>query len=316
MEGNADLLFGPIPSRRLGQSLGINNTLLPKACTYNCVYCQAGRTHHLGFARKAFLEPRFIYQQVAERLQQAQAQSAQIDYLSFVPDGEPTLDIRLGETLALLRTLGKPIAVFTNASLIWRPDVRADLCAADWVSLKFDAVDERSWQKIDRPSKYLQPSLIMDGALAFARQYRGTLVSETMLCAGLNDDEESLTATAEYLAQLNPAVAYIGIPTRPPLEAWAMPPDDTTLAKAFDIFSSHLPRVELIAGYPPPVFQPGNDAERNIPAILAVHPLRESEMQDLLQKYGADPTILDRLREQGIVQQVAHRGEQFWMRVR
>lgn len=316
MEGNTALLFGPIPSRRLGQSLGINNTLLPKACTYNCAYCQAGRTHHPDFTRRVFLEPRFIYQQVAKRLRQAQAQGAQIDYLSFVPDGEPTLDIRLGETLALLRTLGKPIAVFTNASLIWRPDVRADLCAADWVSLKFDAVDERTWRKIDRPSKYLQLPLIMDGALAFARQYRGTLASETMLCAGLNDDEENLTATAEYLAQLNPAVAYIGIPTRPPLEDWAAPPDDATLAKAFDIFKSRLPRVELIAGYPPPVFQPGNDAERNIPAILAVHPLRESEMQDLLQKYGADQSVLDRLREQGIVQQVAHRGERFWMRVR
>ena len=115
------LIFGPIASRRLGQSLGINNTLTPKACSYNCVYCQAGRTHHPQYARSVFFAPHEIYEAVSDRLKEADDQGVQIDYLSIVPDGEPTLDIRLGELIALLKTLGKPVAIFSNASLIWRP---------------------------------------------------------------------------------------------------------------------------------------------------------------------------------------------------
>ncbi len=312
---NGELIFGPVPSRRLGQSLGINNTLHPKACSYNCVYCQVGRTHHPEFSRRAFFDPEKIYQAVSARLKQAEAQGIRIDYLSFVPDGEPTLDIRLGEAIALLRLLGKPIAVFTNASLIWRPDVRADLAAADWVSLKFDAVEARAWRKTDRPNKLLEMPAIMDGARAFSRQYKGELVTETMLCAGLNDDEDNLAATAEYIAGLQPAVAYIGVPTRPPVESWALPPNEAVLTKAFAIFAARLPKVELMIGYPPLSFQPGSDAEDELPAILAVHPMREREVLDYLQKSGAGKEILEKLSEQGVLKRVEHGGEAFWVRM-
>ncbi len=308
-------VFGPVPSRRLGQSLGINNTLLPKACSYNCAYCQVGRTKRPEYSRRPFYAPKAIYEAVAARLAQAEAEGARIDYLSFVPDGEPTLDIRLGETIALLRLLGKPIAVFSNSSLIWRPDVRADLAAADWVSLKFDAVEERTWRRIDRPNKMLQLPLIMDGAPAFARQFRGELVTETMLCAGLNDDTGNLTDTAEFLARLQPAVAYIGVPTRPPVEDWAVSPQEHTIAEAYAIFAARLHKVELMIGYPSPAFQPGNDAERELPDILAVHPMRETEVLDYLKKSGAGAGILEKLSQKGILKRVEHRGEGFWVRV-
>lgn len=311
---NGDLIFGPVPSRRLGQSLGINNTLLPKACSYNCAYCQVGRTHHPEFSRRAFLDPEHIYQAVAARIHQAEAEGVRIDYLSFVPDGEPTLDIRLGETIALLRLIGKPIAVFTNASLIWRPDVRADLAAADWVSLKFDAVQERAWRKTDRPNKLLQLPVILDGARAFARQYKGELVTETLLCAGLNDDEENLIATADFIAELQPAMAYIGVPTRPPVESWAVPPEEALLAQAFSICKARLPHVELMIGYPPLSFQPSVDVERELPAILSVHPMRESEVMDYLQKCGVGQDILESLTEKGVLKRVEYAGEGFWMR--
>ncbi len=312
---NSDLVFGPVPSRRLGQSLGINNTLLPKSCSYNCAYCQVGRTHHPEYTRRAFIAPRDVYEAVAGRLREAEARGIQIDYLSFVPDGEPTLDIRLGETIALLRLLGKPIAVFSNTSLIWRPDVRADLSAADWVSLKFDAVVDRAWRRIDRPNKHLQLPLIMEGALAFARQFHGELAGETMLCAGLNDDDENLIATAEFLARLQPAVAYIGVPTRPPVESWAKPPSEETIAKAYALFAARLPKVELIIGYPSPDFQSGSDAETGLPAILAVHPMRESEVTGYLQRSGTNPKILEQLEVKGIIKQVTHQGETFWVRM-
>ncbi len=309
------ITFGPIPSRRLGQSLGINNTLLPKACSYNCAYCQAGRSHYLEIERRAFFSPQEIYKAVSKAIQNAEKEGVEINYLSFVPDGEPTLDIQLGESIRLLKTLGKRIAVFTNASLIWRPEVRADLALADWISLKFDAVLETAWRRTDRPQKYLSLPLIMDGALAFARQFRGALVTETMLCADLNDMPENLTATAEYIATLSPSVAYLGVPTRPPLEKWALPPDEAILTQAFAIFAARIPKVELMVGYPPPAYQPGNDAERDIPAILAVHPIREAEMQDYLTKGGYSGDVLERLLHKGIIKKTAYAGEEFWLRV-
>lgn len=309
------LTFGPIPSRRLGQSLGINNTLLPKACSYNCAYCQAGRSHYLEIERRAFFSPQEIYKAVSKAIQNAEKEGVEINYLSFVPDGEPTLDIQLGESIRLLKTLGKRIAVFTNASLIWRPEVRADLALADWVSLKFDAVLETAWRRTDRPQKYLSLHLIKDGALAFAHQFRGALVTETMLCAGLNDMPENLTATADYIATLSPSVAYLGVPTRPPLEKWALPPDEAILTQAFAIFAARIPKVELMVGYPPPAYQPGNDAERDIPAILAVHPIREAEMQDYLTKGGYSGDVLERLLHKGIIKKTAYAGEEFWLRV-
>lgn len=315
MSTTTGLTFGPIPSRRLGQSLGINNTLLPKACSYNCAYCQAGRSHHLETGRRAFFAPEEIFEAVSEAVQKAEQEGVVIDYLSFVPDGEPTLDIRLGESIALLKTLGKRIAVFTNASLIWRADVRSDLAMADWVSLKFDAVLEKAWRRTDRPQKHLSLPLILEGARAFAAQYRGLLVTETMLCSGLNDMPDSLIATADFIATLSPAVAYIGVPTRPPLEKWALPPDETILTQAFAIFAARLPCVEMMSGYPPPSYQPGSDAEHDLPAILAVHPIREAEMRDYLAKGGYSEEVLQGLVKRGIIKKTAYADEEFWVRV-
>lgn len=311
---SSPLVFGPIPSRRLGQSLGINNTLTPKACSFNCVYCQAGRTHHPQYTRSVFFSPREIYHAVETRLAEAEREGIQIDYLSIVPDGEPTLDIRLGETIALLKTLHKPVAVFSNASLIWRADVRADLAAADWVSLKFDAVDELPWRRIDRPQKHLSLPQIMEGALVFARQFKGQLVSETMLCAGINDAPEYLRATAEYLARLRPQVAYIGVPTRPPLETWAKAPDPSVIAAAFAIFSEVLPKVELIIGYPAAHFQAGSDVEARLPAILAVHPMQDAEVLEFIHQGGGHPQVLDQLQDLGIIRKVQYGQRHFWIR--
>lgn len=309
-----DLVFGPVPSRRLGQSLGINNTLQPKTCSYNCAYCQVGRSHHLELSRRAFFAPEQLSEAVGARLAEAEAQGIHVDYLSFVPDGEPTLDIRLGEAIALLRSFGKPIAVFSNASLIWRPDVRAELALADWVSLKFDAVTELAWRKIDRPHKSLQLPLILDGALAFARQYQGELVAETMLCAGLNDQAETLTATADYIARLQPAVAYLGVPTRPPVENWALPPDEKVLNMAYALFAERLPKVELMIGYPAPAFQHSADAARNLLAVTAVHPMREAEVLDYLQKSETEAEVLEQLLAEGALKRVEHAGQRFILR--
>ena len=120
------IAFGPIPSRRLGRSLGVNH-IPPKVCTYSCVYCQVGRTSSLRIRRCAFYDPARVAEAVRERVAQARSSGEAVDFITFVPDGEPTLDINLGQEIARLRPLGIPIAVITNGSLLWREDVRADL---------------------------------------------------------------------------------------------------------------------------------------------------------------------------------------------
>jgi wyosine [tRNA(Phe)-imidazoG37] synthetase (radical SAM superfamily) len=163
-----ELTFGPVPSRRLGKSVGINN-IRPKVCSYSCDYCQLGRTSEKTIKRQAFYQPQNILNEVKRKINLAAKRNQRIDYITFVPDGEPTLDINLGKELSLLRQIGSPIAVITNASLLWLEEVRDELQKADYVSLKVDAVSEELWKRIDRPQNALQIEAILNGYSRFCR---------------------------------------------------------------------------------------------------------------------------------------------------
>ena len=123
-------VFGPVPSRRLGRSLGINN-VPPKKCSYSCVYCQLGDTIEKRTERGTFCDPEALVTCVSREVERLRSRGEPIDYLTVVPDGEPTLDLNLGRVLRALTPLGIPIAVITNGSLLWREEVRADLANAD-----------------------------------------------------------------------------------------------------------------------------------------------------------------------------------------
>ncbi len=161
------IIYGPVPSRRLGRSLGINN-IPPKTCSYSCLYCQLGNTIKMQVGRENFYEVEEVVQGVKEKVKQVKEKGEPIDYLSFVPDGEPTLDANLGKEIELLKPLGIKIAVLTNATLLWREEVRQDLQKADWVSLKVDAVSTEIWRRINRPQKSLKLKMILEGMVKFA----------------------------------------------------------------------------------------------------------------------------------------------------
>ena len=275
------IAFGPVPSRRLGRSMGVNN-IPPKICTYACVYCQLGRTPEMRVERQAFYPPEQILQAVRDKVQKARVAGEAIDYLTFVPDGEPTLDRNLGRSIDLLRPLGIPIAVITNSSLIGRADVRRDLMAADWVSLKIDAARKPVWRKVDRPHGRLSLNAILEGARAFAQAYAGQLVTETMLVRGINDDPTHLAQVADVVGQLQPQCAYLSIPTRPPAEGWVAPPDEAVLNQAFHIFSARVASVEYLIGYEGDAFALTGDVEADLLSITAVHPMREDALQAFL----------------------------------
>ena len=198
------IAFGPVPSRRLGQSLGINN-IPPKVCTYSCVYCQVGKTHRMQVERSPFYEPEDIFSSVRKLVKKAGKKGESIDYLTFVSDGEPTLDANLAYEIDLLQSIGIKIGIITNASLTFREDVRNDLMKADWVSLKIDSIRKNPWRRINRPHQQLELDLILRGISDFSNNFPGELVTETMLVQGINADASILKETAEFLCQINPA---------------------------------------------------------------------------------------------------------------
>jgi len=294
--------------------VGVNN-IPPKVCTYACVYCQLGRTLKMQVERRAFYEPDEIAQAVREKVDKAQEAGETVDYLTFVPDGEPTLDVNLGREIDLLRPLGIEIAVITNSSLLGRRDVRQDLMKADWVSLKMDAVaEEDTWLRVDRPHGKLRLVLILEGALEFAQSYEGTLVTETMLVQGVNDGEEQVRELADFLTRLQPDVAYLAIPTRPPAEPWVRPPGEEALHRAYQSLDGRLDRVEYLIGYEGNAFAFTGDAEEDLLSITAVHPMREDAVGEFLKRADADCSLVRELIDQGKLVEMSHEGHTFYMR--
>jgi wyosine [tRNA(Phe)-imidazoG37] synthetase (radical SAM superfamily) len=305
------IAFGPVPSRRLGQSLGINN-IPPKRCSYSCVYCQVGRTVTTEAERARFYPPERIAAELASRVHELRARGESIDHLAFVPDGEPTLDLELGRAIELLRPLGVPIAVISNASLVDRADVRADLAKADWVSLKVDSVDEGIWRRIHLPAPGLSLPRILEGMRTFAASFGGTLVTDTMLIRGLNDPLPAVEATAKFVASLAPSRAFLGIPTRPTAEPTHAAPDEATFAAALRCFAAHVPVVEGLTGAGGTAYGFTGDAARDLRAITAVHPMREQEVRAFVAKAGADWELVERLVATGAIERVDYRGERFY----
>lgn len=288
------ITFGPIPSRRLGRSLGINN-IPPKICTYSCVYCQVGRTVNMQIKRYPFYDPHEIFIEVKDKVRKAKEMEEIIDYLTFVPDGEPTLDAYLGQEIDLLKPLGIKIAVITNSSLIRHKGVQEDLRKADWVSLKIDTLDKKTWRKINRPHGKMRFNDIIKGIYEFAQSYAGFLATETMFIKGINDDLSKINELADFLALLKPDVAYIAIPNRPPAEEWVNRVDEDFLLQAYQIFSNRLEKVECLAEYEGNGFVSTGDVEEDLLNITAVHPMREEAVKKILSKKNSNWSVIKNL---------------------
>jgi wyosine [tRNA(Phe)-imidazoG37] synthetase (radical SAM superfamily) len=306
-------VFGPIPSRRLGSSLGINN-IPPKVCTYSCVYCQVGKTITLQCERQAFYEPDDLAREVKEKVNEGKKRDTKIDYLSFVPDGEPTLDINLGKIIERIRPLHIKIAVITNGSLINHKDVREDLQKADLVSLKLDAATRKHWLRTDRPHKSLDLKSILDGMLEFKAIFKGEIITETMLLKGMNDSYEGVRKIADFLKLLKPTKSYISIPTRPTALKGILPASDEALNIAYQIFTQNVDNVEYIIGYEGNEFGFSGNVEEDLLGITSVHPMREEAVREYLKKAGADWHVITDLIQRGSLIELKHQGKNFYMR--
>ena len=307
------LTFGPVPSRRLGRSLGINH-IPPKVCSYSCIYCQVGRTTRHTAEPSTFPRPEEILAAVEARMDEASARGEPIDYVTFVPDGEPTLDRGLGRAIRLLGRLGVPVAVITNGSLLWRPEVREALGAADWVSVKVDAVAGEVWRRVNHPAPGLEAGVVLEGIQRFAAGFGGTLCTETMLVKGVNDGPGPVGEVAGFAAGLEPATAYLAVPTRPPAMPGVRRPGVRALVRAHRQMTGLIGRVELLIGYEGDAFASTGDLEADLLAVAAVHPLRRSAVGRLLAEAGAGWDRVEALIRSGDLACVTYDGERYYLR--
>jgi len=307
------LTFGPVPSRRLGRSLGINN-IPPKICTYSCIYCQLGKTSKMKIEPQIFYSPSRIFNEVQEKVEKSKEKGETIDYLTFVPDGEPTLDINLGQEIKLIKPLGIKIAVITNSSLIDQKQVRENLMEADLISFKIDSVEEEVWRKVDRPNRNLSLKDILSSMLEFKENFKGEIITETMLVKDINDNSKHIKKVANFLAKLKPSRAYLSVPIRPPADSWVESPSEEVVNQNYHIFKEKLDQVECLIGYEGNAFAFTGEVEEDILSITSVHPMREDALKDFLGRANSDWLVIERLIKQGKLVESEYEGHKFYIR--
>lgn len=306
------IVYGPVPSRRLGRSLGVNN-VPPKVCSYSCVYCQLGKTIKIEAELRPFYRTARIVEQASTKLEQAAEKGEIVDYVSFVPDGEPTLDANLGEEIEALKGLGVRVAVITNGSLLWREEVRRNLLNADWLSVKVDAAGEETWHRVNRPHSELKLEMVLEGMLEFTQAFEGKLTTESLLVKGINDDLGEIERVADFLVKLSPDRAYVAIPTRPPAER-VEPATEQTINAAYQIFKQRLDGVEYLIGYEGNAFACTGDPKQDLLSITAVHPMREEAVAEFLKNAGTNWGTIQELVDNGSLLALEYQGKRFYMR--
>jgi len=207
-------IFGPVPSRRLGRSLGID-VIPPKTCSYDCIYCESGRTTHLTIKRQAFVAPELVMHDLEDYFRDYPGGA---DVLTFSSAGEPTLYFPLGELLRMIkrRFPSLPLIVLTNGSLLGDPEVRRDLTSADRVVPSVDAVTPAVFKNVNRPHPALELSSLLEGLYAFRREYHGQLHLEVMLVSGCNDHPEELKRIRQVVDLVRPDQVELNTVVRPP----------------------------------------------------------------------------------------------------
>lgn len=307
------LTFGPIPSRRLGLSLGINNIKGEKVCSYSCVYCQVGAKCKMRNSRSEYYSTQEVIDSVSQHLNSLAADKKP-DVLAFVPNGEPTLDIHLGEHIKALQQFHIPVVVITNGTLLNDPQVREDLMDASWVSVKVDAGSEEIWHKHNRPVKTLAFEKYLEGIKKFALQYEGTLVTETMMCDGFNDSTDNIKAVAAIIQELKPDISYITIPTRPPALKGVTAPSHEALLNAYEIFSNNGLKAELVTGFEGDGVGETGDVKQDILHITAVHPLRKDTIMKMMADAGMEFSVVDEMVASGLLTVLPFDGLDYYLR--
>jgi wyosine [tRNA(Phe)-imidazoG37] synthetase (radical SAM superfamily) len=294
-------VFGPVPSRRLGLSLGVD-VIPKKVCTLDCVYCEVGMTDKRALRRREYFPAESIIAEVEEALSARTA----LDYVSFSGSGEPTLNSRLGEIIRAVKQMSSvPVAVITNGTLLSLEDVRFDLMPADVVLPSLDAVSPEVFQKMDRPHAQLKIEEIIEGMKEFRKEYKGKIWLEIMIAKGYNDHDEEVAKLREVVLELRPDKIQLNTVVRPPSEPGVEPVTVSRLTELQAFFGENC---EIIGTYTKHRSEIGGKS--NATEILALLERRAMTIEGLVQSQtvGRESIVetLRALKEAGLIISFVH----------
>lgn len=295
-------VYGPVPSRRLGLSLGIS-PIPKKTCNYSCIYCQLGRTNSMINKRTMF----FPVKDIIDEFEQMENREIEYDVITIVGEGEPTLYLGLGELISnIKKRTEKPVAVITNGSLFYDSNVRKELYLADIVLPTFDACKETSLKQINRPHGSIEFIKVKEGLLEFCKNYKGQIWLELMLVKGINDSLENLKEYKEALKELKYDRLYINTPVRPPAEDFVKPIDSETMKKATQILGGISIDLLESEGFHSEI----KDDYGAILSIIKRHPMNQHEIEGFLKlrKCLNIKDILDKLNKDDNVVAIKYKG--------
>lgn len=304
-------IYGPIPSKRLGQSLGVDPIPL-KTCNWNCAYCQLGRSTPMTHERREYVPREAVW---AELKQVLADNVGPIDWISFVGSGEPTLHVGLGWMIRAIKAeTDLPVAVITNGSLLYLPEVQADLHGADLVMPTLVAADEQVYRRIHRPHPKATFARLVEGMTQFRKGYAGRFWIEVMLIRGMNDDPATLEGLARLLQLLEPDQVHLTLPTRPPAEPWVTSPDDEGLMTAVSILGKSAHVVHPTGGAF--ALPPGTPLLDGIVDIITRHPMSEGQVRAMAEHYAPDGVeqVVAQLAVDPRTRMIERHGECFWIK--
>jgi len=290
-------LYGPVPSRRLGLSLGVD--VVPfKVCTYDCVYCQLGKTTTKTVQRKPYVSAEAVLAELHERL----AQRPQIDYVTLGGSGEPTLNSQLSEIIEGIKKITEvPVSVLTNGALFSREDVRSDCCRADVVLPSLDAADPATFRKINRPHRDISIGTMIEGLVAFRKEFTGRIWLEVFLVQGVNTEPEQIANIRHATQRIGPDKIHLNTAVRPTAESGIQPVKWETLQAIAKTLGS---KAEVIAEA-----SLNNLAKHTVSKaedVLSMLKRRPCSLQDVCAGLGIHPSdavkYIGILSEGGLVQ--------------
>jgi len=240
-------LYGPVPSRRLGMSLGID-PFETKTCTHNCIYCQLGSGKTVSSEQSL---PGVPLENIERELIAFFADGGDTDYITFSGSGEPTLWNHIEKLIQFIKTnfADKKLAVITNGTTLWRDEIRKAIMPIDLIVPTIAAADEDTYQRLHRPNPSADFSRHIEGTQKFAQEFDGEIWAEVLLVAGVNDSTEHLAELAKIIYKTNPDYIDLNPPVRPPAERWVHPPDEAVIRRAYAILG---PKCRIVGQFVPP----------------------------------------------------------------
>jgi len=297
-------VFGPVPSRRLGRSLGVD--LVPmKTCSYDCVYCQLGRTTESTVERRAWVPVAEVLEQVRARL------GARPDHVTLSGSGEPTLHSGIGEVIAGLRAMTDiPVAVLTNGSLLWLPEVRRDIRTADVVLPTLVAADAEMFRRVNRPHGGVGFDRMLEGLETFRREFRGRYWLEVMLIGGLNAAPDQARRIAQAALRIGPDRIQLNTVTRPPADPEARPATREELEAVLPFFGD---KAEIIAEWRGASTSGAKPRKEEVLGLVRRHPCTAEDVAAGLGITRSEASRLaEGLREDGLVEMETVSGRDYY----